>query len=85
MEMKQAFGCIIQQVDLEPNKEYIDLERYLFDMVEYLQPELVMNIGESDGGIYLFPSVDVKYNNPWQIFGNDEDDEPYDDEPFRLH
>ena len=84
MEMKQAFGGMIQQVNLEPSKQYIDLERYLFDVVEYLQPELVKNLRESDGDIYLFLSVDVKYNNPWQRFGNDDDDEPDDDKPFTL-
>ena len=84
VEMKQAFGGMIQEVDLEPSKQYIDLERYLFDLVEYLQPELVKNLGESDGGIYLFLSVDVKYNNPCQRYGND-DDEFDDDEPFTLH
>ena len=85
LELKQAFDGMIQEVDLEPSKQYIDLERYLFDVVEYLQPELVKNLRESDGDIYLFLSVDVKYNNPWQRFGNDDDDEPDDDEPFTLH
>ena len=85
VEMKQAFGDMIQEVYLEPSKQYIDLERYLFDLMEYLQPELAKNLGESDAGIYLFLSVDVKYNNPWQRVGNDDDDESDDDDPFTLH
>ena len=35
--------------------------------------------------IYLFLSVDVTYNNPWQRLWNDDDDEPDDVEPFNLH
>ena len=85
VEMKKAFGGMIQEVYLEPSKQYIDLERYLFDLTEYLQPELAKNLGDSDAGIYLFLSVHVKYDNPWQRYGNDDDDEPDDDEPFTLH
>ena len=45
------------------------------------------NLGENGGGIYLFLSVDVKYNNPWQRHGNDDDDddESDDEEPLTLH
>ena len=50
--------------------------------MENLQQDLAKNFGDSDAGIYLFLSVDVKYENPWQILGNDDDDEPDDDEPF---
>ena len=85
VEMKKAFGDMIQEVYLEPSKQYIDLERYLFDLTEYLQPELAKNLGDTDAGIYLFLSVDVKYYNPWQRHGNDDDDELDDDEPFTLH
>ena len=60
VEMKHAFGGMIQEVDLEPIKQYIDLERSLFDLMEYLQPELAKNLGDSDAGIYLFLSVAVK-------------------------
>ena len=84
VERKQAFVGMIQEVDLEPSKQYIDLERYLLDLMEYLQPELAKNLGDSDGGIYLFLSVNFKYYNPWQRYGNDYDDE-LDDEPFTLH
>ena len=40
MEMKQAFCGMIQQVDLEPSKQYIDPKRYFFELMEYLHPEL---------------------------------------------
>ena len=36
VEIKQAFGDMIPEMDLEPSKQNIDLERYLFDLVEYL-------------------------------------------------
>ena len=55
------------------------MESYLFDLMEYLQPELAKNLGESDCAIYLFLCVDVKYNDPWQTIGNDNDDEPDDE------
>ena len=33
---KQAFNGLIQEVILEPTKQYIDFESYLHDLVEYL-------------------------------------------------
>ena len=44
-----------------------------------------MNLGEIDHGLYLFFSVDVKYDNPLQRRGNYDDDELDDEEPFTLH
>ena len=63
VEMKQAFGGMIQAVDLEPSKEYIDLELDLFDLIEYLEPGVPNNLGDSDPDIDLFRSVDDKYDN----------------------
>ena len=37
---KQAFNGLIREVILEPTKQYIDLESYLDDLVEYGQPQM---------------------------------------------
>ena len=56
----------------------------VFDLVDYLQPELEKNLGESERGIYLFLTGDVTYDNPWERLAN-HDDEYHDVEPFTLH
>ena len=84
IEIKQAFDGVLQQVDLELNKKYIDHERYPFDLLEYLQPEFVKNLEKSDGAIYLFRFADVTYDNQFESLGHIEDDESDDVEPFTL-
>ena len=51
VEMKKAFGGMIQEVDLEPSKEYIYLELDLLDLIEYLEPGVPNNLGDSDPDI----------------------------------
>ena len=60
-----------QEVVLEPSRRYIDLERYLCDLTQYLQPEIATNLGDSDAGIYIFLSVDEKYDNRCHRHGHD--------------
>ena len=36
LDRKQTFAGVIQQVELEPNKKYSDVELYVGDMMEYL-------------------------------------------------
>ena len=40
VDIKQTFNGLIQQVDLEPSKKYIDLELYLGDLMEYLHTQM---------------------------------------------
>ena len=40
VDNQQAFDGLIQQVDLAHSKNYNDLELYLSDLVEYLQPQI---------------------------------------------
>ena len=40
VDRKQAFGGFVQEVILEPNKQYTDLELYLDDLMEYLFPQM---------------------------------------------
>ena len=59
LDRKQAFDGWIQQVDLEPNKNYKDLDLYLEDLLEFIQPSMEM-ILRVKSCIFLWLSVHVK-------------------------
>ena len=48
---KQVFNGLIQEVILEPSKQYIDLESYLDDLVEYLHLQMDKMLQAKGGGI----------------------------------
>ena len=98
VDRKQAFNGLIQQVDLEPSKQYSDLELYLGDLLDYLHPQMDKFLKVEGPGIYFWWSVRVNYNQTlvkeeededeanW--FHQHDDDEEEDDEmdnPIYLH
>ena len=48
---KQAFNGLVQEVMLEPSKQYNDLELYLDDLVEYLHPQMDKMLQSNGRGI----------------------------------
>ena len=48
---KQAFNGLVQEVILEPRKQYNDLELYLDDLVEYLHPQMDKMLQSKGRGI----------------------------------
>ena len=96
---KQAFGVLVQEVLLEPSKQNTDLESYLDELVEYLQPQMDKMLHAKGRGILFFWRVQVKYSKPrmrrvdyddednW-IRCHDEDDYDEDEDdsrPVYLH
>ena len=61
---KQAFDDLIQEVLLELSKEYPDLESYLDDLVEYLQPQMERLLRAKGRGIQFCWSMQEKYSTP---------------------
>ena len=64
MARKQAFDGLIQQVDLEPNKIYNDLEQYLGDLMEDLHPQLDKFLKGERPGIFFWCSLQVNNSPP---------------------
>ena len=62
VDRKQPFGCFAQELLLEPNKQYTDLELYLNDLMEYLYPQMDEMLPANGRGIIFWWSVQVKYN-----------------------
>ena len=56
---KQAFNGLVQEVILEPSKQYNDLELYLVDLVEYLHPQMDKMLQSKGRGIQFWWSVQV--------------------------
>ena len=50
---KQAFNGLVQEVILEPSKQYNDLESYLDELVEYLQTQMEKMLRAKDRGIQV--------------------------------
>ena len=48
---KQAFNGLIQEVILEPSKQYLDLESYFDDLVVYLHPQMEKMLQSTGRGI----------------------------------
>ena len=61
---KQAFNGLVQEVILEPSKQYIDLESYFDDLVEYLQPQMDKMLQSKGRGLQFWWSVQVRYSTP---------------------
>ena len=81
VERKQAFDGVVQEVLLEPSKQYNDLELYLNDLMEYLHPQMDKMLSAKGRGIIFWWSVQVNYNAPL-VKDVDEDDE---EQWFDLH
>ena len=93
---KQAFDGLVQEVILEPSKQYNDLELYLDDLVEYLHPQMDKMLQAKGRGIQFWWSVQVKYSTPlmktidyddeenW-FRCHDDDDDDDDETPVYLH
>ena len=94
---KQAFNGLVQEVILEPSKQYNDLELYLDDLVEYLHPQMDMMLQSKGRGIQFWWSVQVRYSTPlmkivdyddeenWFRCHDDDDDDDDDETPVYLH
>ena len=54
---KQAFNGLIQEAVLVPSKQYSDLESFMDDLVEYLQPQMDEMLWAKDRGIQFYWSV----------------------------
>ena len=61
---KQAFDCLVQEAVLVPSKQYTDLESYMDELVEYLQPQMDKMLLAKGRGIQFNWSVQVKYSTP---------------------
>ena len=61
LDRKQAFDDWMQQVDLEPNKNYKDLDLYLEELLEFIQPPMEKILKAKDRCIFFWLSVQVKY------------------------
>ena len=72
---KQAFNGLVQEMILEPSKQYNDLELYLDDLVEYLHPQMDKMLPANGSGIQLCWSVQVKYSTTLMKTVDYEDDE----------
>ena len=72
---KQAFNGLVQEVILEPSKQYNDLELYLDDMVEYLHPQMDKMLQSKGRGIQFWWSVQVKYSTPFMKAVDYDDEE----------
>ena len=91
MDRKQAFIGLLQEVILEPSKQDTDLESYLDELVEYLQPQMDEILRGNGRGFQLCWSVQVKSSTPlmntvdydadenWFRCGHDEYDDPDED------
>ena len=84
VDKQQAFDGLIQQVDLAPTEHYNDLELYLSDLVEYLQPQIDKILEAKARGIFFWLSLQVNYNQP---LDRADEQESEDDEgsPAYLH
>ena len=78
---KQAFNGLVQEVILEPSKQYNDLELYLDDLVEYLHPQMDKMLESKGRGIQFWWSVQVKYSTPFMKAVDYDDEENW----FRCH
>ena len=78
---KQAFNGLVQEVILEPSKQYNDLELYLEDLVEYLHPQMNKMLQSKGRGIQFWWSVQVKYSTPFMKTVDYDDEENW----FRCH
>ena len=58
-DRKQAFGGPIQQMDLEPNKEYLAQKQYLWEQLEYLSPCLDKVLKGTGPGIFFWWTLQV--------------------------
>ena len=98
LNRKQAFDGLVQEVVLLPRKQYTDLESYMDDLVEYLQPQMDEMLRAKDLGIQFNWSPHVKYSTPLMkivdydkeenLFRcHDDDDEKKEeyDTPVYLH
>ena len=97
---KQAFNGLVQEVILEPSKQYNDLELYLDELIEYLNPQMDEMLRATGRGIQFWWSVQVKYSKPlittvdndeeenWFRCHDDDDDDDEDEDdatPVYLH
>ena len=78
---KQAFNGLVQEVILEPSKQYNDLELYLDDLVEYLHPQMDKMLQSKGRGIQFWWSVQVKYSKPLMTTVDNDEEENW----FRCH
>ena len=66
---------------LGPSKQYTDLESYIDDLVEYLQPQMDEMLRAKDLGIQFNWSAHVKYSTPLMKTVDYDNDENW----FRCH
>ena len=54
VDKQLAFDGLFQQVDLAPTEHYNDLELYLSDLVEYLEPQIDKILEAKARGIFFW-------------------------------
>ena len=91
---KQAFNGLVQEVILETSKQYIDVESYLDEMMEYLQPQKDKMIQANGRGILigevdkvrsctqLMKTVDYDDEDNWFSWHDDAD---HDDDEIQVN
>ena len=98
LNRKHAFDGLVQEAVLVPSKQYTDLESFMDNLLEYLQPQMDEMLRAKGRGIQFNCSVPVKYSTPlmktvdyddeenWFRCHEDDDDDDDDDEtPVYLH
>ena len=84
VDKQQAFHGLIQQVDLAPTKHYNDLELYLSDLMEYLQPQFAMILVAKARCIFFWLSLQISYKQPLDP-ADEQDSEADEGSPAYFH
>ena len=64
VDRKEAFDGLVQEILLEPSKQYTDLESSLDNLVDYLHPQMDEMLRAKGRGIQFSWSVQVNYSTP---------------------
>ena len=62
VEGTRAYNGLVQDMSLEPNKQVINLKRYLDDLLEYLYRQMDKVLRAIGRGVLFWESAQVNYN-----------------------